>query len=161
MADRVRFTRGRGRLGSKRLTSWFPIDVTTTLISASGSLLNSLTVAEKAKRPFTIVRTYLEIQQQSDQSIASETQIGAIGLAVVSDQAVAIGVTAVPTPLTDLDSDLWFLHQLIFGQFLFADATGFQESAAPTMSLDSKAMRKVNDAEDVISDQVSSVPILW
>ncbi len=150
MADRVRFTRGRGRLGSKRLTSWFPIDLTSTLVSASGTILNSLTVPEKAKRPFTIVRTYLEVQQQSDQAIASEQQVGAIGLAVVSDQAAAIGVTAVPTPLTDLDSDLWFMHQLIFGNFLLASAIGFEEGGATRMSLDSKAMRKVNDAEDVV-----------
>jgi hypothetical protein len=47
----------------------------------------------------------------SDQFAQSESQIGAIGLAVVTDQAVGIGVTAVPTPITDLSSDSWFLHR--------------------------------------------------
>ena len=46
---------------------------------------------------------------ESDQSAATELFIGNLGLAVVSDQATAVGVTAVPTPATDRGSDLWFL----------------------------------------------------
>ena len=145
-----RFTRGRGRLGSKRETSWLPIDVVNTGIGGAGTILNSLTVAEKAKWPFTIIRTHLSIIMTSDQAAASENQIGGIGICVVSDQASAIGITAVPTPLTDLDSDLWLLHQLLFGEFLFGDGTGFTDPTGTFMTLDSKASRKVNDAEDVV-----------
>ena len=32
---------------------------------------------------------------------------------MVSDQAVAVGVSAIPTPVTELSSDLWFVHQWI------------------------------------------------
>jgi len=38
---------------------------------------------------------------RSDQFVATEGYEIAIGMAVVSDQALAIGVTAVPTPFTD------------------------------------------------------------
>ncbi len=150
MAHR-QFARGRGRLGSKRETSWFDIALTFTGIPDAGIILNSLTALELAKRPFTIVRTYLEVKILSDQAIASENQLAGIGLCVVSDQASAIGITAVPTPITDLGSDLWFVHQLVFSSFLFASAVGFVEPAGGiSRTIDSRAMRKVNDAEDVL-----------
>jgi len=144
------FTRSRGRLGTRRETSWFPIDFVFSGVGVAGVILNSLTTTEKAKRPFTILRTHLEVRMASDQIVASEVQLAGIGLAVVSDQASGIGISAVPTPVTDLGSDLWFVHQVLFGSFLFGDATGFQEPVGTFASIDSKAMRKVNDAEDVV-----------
>ena len=147
---RKQFSRGRGRLGSERQTSWFPIDITSTTVSSLGSILNSLTAAEQAKRPFTVVRTHLHYEMTSDQTAASENQIAGLGLAVVSDQASGIGNTAVPTPLADLGSDLWFVHELMFGDFLFGDATGFIDPSGVRGRIDSKAMRKVNDDEDIV-----------
>ena len=139
------------RTGARRATSWFDLPPSSTAVTAGGgTILLSLTTAEKAKRPFTIIRTYLEFDIQSDQSIASEVQTGAVGMAVVSDQASAIGVTGVPTPTTDAASDLWFMHKWFMSSFLFADATGFVEPNTRLYSIESKAARKVNDAEDVI-----------
>ena len=66
---------------------------------------------------------------------------------MVSDQASAIGVTAVPTPVTDFASDLWFFHKHFFAmESALTDRTrgGF------IGSVDSKAMRKVNPDEDVV-----------
>jgi len=144
------FTRGRGRLGSQRKTSWFPIDRATTALDNSSVLIASLTVGEQAKRPFTIIRTHLEILMVSDQVAAAEVQNGAVGMCVVSDQAAAVGVSAVPTPITDAGSDLWFLHQWTLNTFAFATAVGFDERGGRLWSIDSKAMRKVNDDEDVV-----------
>jgi len=145
------YTRGRGRLGAPRATSWLEVEFSTTNITAA-NILASLTTAEKAKRPFTIIRTRLEVQMTSDQAAATESQFGAIGLCVISDQASAIGVTAVPTPITDLASDLWLMHQVMFGEFLFGTAVGFQDlvGSSSSYSIDSKAARKVNDDEDVV-----------
>ena len=143
--------RGVRRGGERRFATWFSIDATSTNHSAAGgTILNTMTAVELAKRPFTVVRTHLELQIQSDQTAASELQLGAIGLCVVSDQAVGIGVTAVPTPVTDADSDLWFLHQWIMSSFLFASGVGLEEPNTRRYSIDSKAMRKVNDDEQVI-----------
>ena len=38
----------------------------------------------------------------------------------------------------------------MFGSFLLGDATGFVEPAGQSVSIDSKAMRKVNDGEDLV-----------
>jgi len=150
MPPRTRFIRGVGR-GAKRHSTWLEIVPTFTAFTATGgTILNSLNTDEEQKRPFTIVRTYLEVLIKTDQLVAVEIQIGAIGLAVVSDQAEQTGVAAVPTPVSNADSDLWFVHQWLLNAFDFGDATGFQGSDGRLYSIDSKAMRKVNDNENVV-----------
>jgi len=136
--------------GARRSTSWFNIPpVSAALSGAAGTILVSLTTLELAKRPFTIVRTHLAYRITSDQSAASEIYGIGLGMCVVSDQASAIGVTAVPTPVSDAQSDFWFLHQFAFGDFLFATGNGFVEDQM-TYRIDSKAMRKVSEDEDVL-----------
>ncbi len=74
------------------------------LAAASVSLVSSLNAAALALRPFTIVRTRGLLIVQSDQVAATEQPFGALGLSVVTDQASAIGISAVPTPITDAGS---------------------------------------------------------
>jgi len=139
--------------GARRKTTWFDIPpVAATMTSEGGTTLLVLTATEAAKRPFTIIRTHLELMIQSDQSAATEVQVAAVGMCVVSDQARAVGISAVPTPITDSGSDLFFVHQFLFSNFNFLTAAGFSEgrAAAQYYSVDSKAMRKVNDDEDVL-----------
>ncbi len=83
----------------------------------------------------------------SDQAAAIEQQAVALGLAVVSDQAVAVGVTAVPTPVTDMASPLWFVHQLLFGE---ESALTDRTKPQTRISIDSKAMRKVEVGQDMV-----------
>ncbi len=136
---------------AKRLSSWFQFVPTTTAFSAGGgTILFQLNAAALALRPFTIVRTRFLLGMQTDQIAASEDQVGALGMAVVSDQASAVGVTAVPTPLTDMASDLWFVHQLMYGALLRADGTGIDAGAMLTTEVDSKAMRKVDIGQDMV-----------
>ena len=71
-------------------------------------------------------------------------------MAVVSDQAETVGVTAIPTPITDIGSELWFVHQLMYNNISFGDATGFQSGNVAQYEVDSKAMRKVNGGQDVV-----------
>ena len=148
MAGR-RHIRGVQR-GARRATSWFDLPPSQTSTAGSvGVILLQLTALELAKRPFTIVRTHIAYRIASDQVVASESYGIGIGMCVVSDQATAIGVTAVPTPVTDAQSDFWFLHQFAFGEFLFATAAAFTEDSL-THRIDSKAMRKVSEDEDVL-----------
>jgi len=149
----IRNLRSRGPFvrGSRRETTWRAVPVTVTNLAASGgTILNSLDSVELQKRPFTIVRTHLECYIVSDQLIADEIQLGAIGMAVVSSQSEAVGVTAVPTPMTDIESDLWMVHQFMWNNFSFITAAGFQGKAGTRYTIDSKAQRKVADDQDVV-----------
>ncbi len=143
-----RYTRSRGRLGSPRETLWVGIqaaDVTFTV--AGGTIITAANAALLALRPFTIIRQYYEIMIRSDQAAAVEQQAFAYGCAVVSDQAAAIGVTAVPTPDTDAGSDLWMLHQ-----YIFAMENNLTDRSQPARQIEiqSKAMRKVEDGQTVL-----------
>ena len=138
-----------GRSRSRRETSWIAIGASSTTLDSAAALVSSLNAAALALRPFTIVRTYLSIFYSTD-NLANETRMGAVGMAVVSDQASAVGVTAVPTPTTELGSDLWYLHQVCLGRTLFSTAAAFDAVGGVRYDIDSKAMRKVNNDQDLI-----------
>ena len=136
------------RSGPRRLSTW--IDLVPAEDSLGGNVgffTASLNAAALAFRPFTIVRTHLEIVLRSDQAAAIEVQIAAVGLAIVSDQAVAVGVTALPTPISDAASNLWFLHKYVFAdESSLTDRTRGQTNLA----VDLKAMRKVEQGQDMV-----------
>jgi len=139
-----------GSRAPRRLTAWAGVAPGVATGVSGGVVLNSSNAALLALRPFTIVRTHFQCLIFSDQDAADESQIGAVAGAVVSDQATAIGITAVPTPVTDVGSDLFFFHQWIFNRFTFADPSGIDASAGTQYTIDSKAMRKVNDDQDIL-----------
>ncbi len=162
MANRIRSRSPQFVRGKRRETRWLDAIPTEALLSGASTpaILLTLTAAELALRPFTIIRTRGHWTAQTDQFVASEDYQVALGLAVVSDQAVAIGVTAVPTPYTDMESDLWFVYEQLYGRQVFGTGVGFDASAGVHAGFDSKAMRKVEDGQDVIvvveSSSVSS-----
>ncbi len=134
---------------ARRESLWLSIDPTSSTIAANGVVLIAvLNAAALALRPFTVVRTRGVFNTVTDQNAASEVYHGSLAMAVVSEQAAAIGVTAVPTPGTDRDSDLFFLYEEQMGEFTLGDATGFIEEHL-TKEFDSKAMRKVNNDQQV------------
>ena len=151
MAHRRQVGRSAGAISQRRLTSWFEFQPIRTAFSATGgTVLFTLNAAALALRPFTIIRTRFLVSIETDQLAADEPQVGALGMAIVSDQASAVGVTAVPTPITDMASDFWFVHQLMFSSFVFADATGFDSQGMTNHTIDSKAMRKVDIGQDLV-----------
>ena len=136
----------------RRETIWAGITETDTVIAAAlGAVItNSSGASVQALRPFTVVRTRMNWLLASDQSGATEDFGAGFGVAVVSDQASAIGVTAVPTPVTDIASDLWFVHELQFGLFRFVSGIGFEGVSGIQRTIDSKAMRKVEEGQDIV-----------
>jgi len=137
----------------RRESLWFFLTEMLTVLPAANSvaLINSLNAAALSLRPFTVVRSHLNWFVKSDQTAALEIQQVGLGMAVVSDQSVAIGVTAVPTPFTDLGSDLWLLHSVIASGFTFISGTGVQAPGGINREIDSKGMRKVEDGQDLIA----------
>ena len=119
------------------------------LTANGGTVFYSLSTLGLALIPFTVVRTRMEARIVSDQALATENQIGAFGWVKVSEQAAAIGITAVPTPITDESSDLWFVHQNMLSNFR-VDANGDGGTSGTGYSIDSKAMRKFEDGDQML-----------
>ena len=144
----------------RRESAWVGIVATRQIVTGpSGAILfGGFSATLLGLRPFTIVRVRGEMHVGSDQEVADENQMIGLGFAVVSDQALAIGITAVPTPMTDLSSDLWFLHDTLTSEFLLGTAVGFSGDFGRGKVFDSKAMRKVEDGQDLaIVAETSSV----
>ena len=146
----------------RRETQWLSLDpVSNTLAAGSTAVVsNVMSAAELALRPFTVVRTRGIFNLQSDQAGVSEFYHAGFGAAVVSDQAVAIGITAVPTPMTDRVSDLWFLFTEMMGTVQVSSAIGFQHPVGLGLEFDSKAMRKVEEGAQIIfTKETSSISL--
>ena len=140
----------RGRFAkSDRRNLWLSASVNGTAMPASSdTLVSSLNAGALALRPFTIIRTHLVVLYLSDQIVASETAVGAYGLIVVTDSAVAAGVASVPAPGSDTDGD-WFVWQGLMDDFQFSSGIGTQSDGGHQYIVDSKAMRKVGPDDDV------------
>ena len=101
-------------------------------------------------RPFTVLRSRFEILWNTDQAAVTEMPIGALGVGVVNDVAAALGASAVPDPVSDANYD-WFVHQGLLCQISIAGTVaGFQVPAGQSYTVDSKSMRKVGIADDIV-----------
>jgi len=133
-----------------RESLWVSIAGTSTIIGGpSGSaLLNVSSAGLLALRPFTVVRIRGSLHLESDQVAAAEEQGCAIGSCVVSDQAVAIGITAIPTPVVDRGSDLWFAYVSLLSSNDAGTFGGLGQ--VQFKDYDSRAMRKVEEGQTVV-----------
>jgi len=146
----TRFTHRQSRsVGhGRRLTEWTATvpEVAFVALPPATAVLDSVFTAGD---PETIIRVRGLLSIQSDQIVISEQPFGAVGLAVVTDQAVAIGVTAIPTPYADGESDKWLLHEYWAASMEVATAVSIA-NISQRFVLDSKAMRKVSPDETVV-----------
>ena len=110
MANRTRAMHRSNPL--KFPTSWARLvtPVYGTVAAASKVLIGSFTLAG-VNAGVTVRRTRGEYSIISDQTGADEDQLGAWGMVVVNDIAVAAGVASLPGPVTDLDDDGWFVWE--------------------------------------------------
>ncbi len=94
----------------------------------------------------TIRRTRGVFLVMSDQTTNTELQIGAFGMIVVNDLALAAGAASIPGPETDANDDGWFVWEpfLQVGEPAVGQGASGAE-AWPGYRFDSKAMRRVEE----------------
>ena len=116
---RARVIQRQFRSVSKRATDWaFSATSSAEInIPAASKVLLALFIPASfvGLTPSTIIRTRGRFDIGSDQEAASEVQIGAFGIGIVSETAGGVGVTAVPGPDNDPLWDGWFVHQFFQG----------------------------------------------
>ena len=139
---RTSTSRFRSRGATRRKTSWQVGPTTNGIetLTATGSLLVNLQ-SQVATDGLTLVR----IRGQWDLFLEASAAVaqgyhGAIGLCFVSENAGGIGITAVPTPITDEAWDGWVWHHY-FSLFRGLDP-GANGSGMIQIPIDSKSMRK-------------------
>ncbi len=151
----------------RRKTSWGGTAVAGTAYvavgtSSKGLLLSITSTSLLDLVPATIVRTRGMLAFRSDQIAQTEDQIGALGIAVVSEQARAAGAASIPGPQTDSDWDGWYFWTPLYANLELGSGTAFQPRFQTNIMVDSKAMRKLNsnDAVVVMAENNSAVHAL-
>jgi len=147
--------RSRGRSfvrGQKRQVTWIgPADQGYISVGAAGStLLADFAPGTVGIDKPTIVRTRGDISIVPAVLSADLEVVGAFGVGVVSAQAFAIGITAIPKPFDDANWDGWYVWQAI--NFV-VEAGATVQSFSPAdriITVDSKAMRKIADNEVLV-----------
>ena len=117
--------------------------MTQTSVTGSNKVLLGSFILSNPPLGETILRTRIRLDVTSDQAAAAEFMVGAFGLIVVTDRAIASGAAAIPGPATDGGDDGWFVHQSINQSHALAGG------GVRTYDIDSKAMRKVEDGGEI------------
>ena len=154
MARFARTTAVRRGPSKQRYVGWdlAAINTSMTVIAANTkAVLATFTTAALVNvGPGTIVRTRGIFSVSSDQAAASEVQIGAMGVGFVNSVAGTLGITALPGPSTEALWDGWFVHQFFSDRFEFQTAAGFESRTMDRYIIDSKAMRKFDQDQNMV-----------
>ncbi len=97
----------------------------------------------------TILRNVGTLAVQSDNFGADEVQIGAFGMIVVTDIAIAAGAASIPGPITNFGDDGWFVYVPIVQGVEFLSAVGVNPDAWHQYDFDSKAKRIVSEGQNL------------
>ena len=131
------------RGSQKRLTEWSSLADQSYVDVGSGAsvLLSSVSFED----PGTIVRSRGIFSIRAQSPITGDLDIGgAFGVGLVSAEALAIGITALPKPHADADWGGWMVWRPFQYFIEFGDGTGVNMFSNDWMlEIDSKAMRKV------------------
>jgi len=143
----ARRLRTQVRQGPRRQLKWLDLQVPNQAVIANQQvLLLSLTAAELEIRPFTIVRTRFYLAWESDQTAAVEFFGGVVALVHTTQKAVAIGITAIDTPIAEPNSSNFLVYEPFFGQSV---VLGTGAPGPMGRMIDSKGMRKIGPDDDV------------
>ncbi len=137
-----RFQNRQFQSRSKPNRAWFSFFLAEHVDVPAGSkvLLGTLALSN-TNIDETVLRTVGSFSIASDQAAVSERQLGAFGIIRVSEAAAAIGITAVPGPVTDAGDDGWFMYMPFQQANIVLTAAGFDSDAALRYPFDSKAKR--------------------
>ncbi len=134
------------RTRKRAAPAWGFLGATSTAaVAADSKVLLGSFVLSNPPLGETILRTRAQLWVSSDQDSVIENQIGAFGMIVVTDRAIAAGAASIPGPYTDGGDDGWFVHQ----PFVQRNAASGVVTSGVIYEIDSKAMRKVEDGGEI------------
>ncbi len=146
---RRQFQRSFNR-SSKPNKTWAGLVQSAVIVPTASKVLLSSIVLSNPGIDETVLRTVGQLSVSTDNSAASEQQVGAFGMCIVTDVAFAIGITAIPSPVAEIGDDLWFVHQSITQRSDFQSAVGFNPDVATLYHYDSKAKRRLEEGSRIV-----------
>ena len=133
---------------TRRKTEWSgPAAQGFQAVATTGAILLD---SQQFQSTVTMVRTRGMVTIRPETSAADLEIVGAIGVALVSNEAFLAGIASIPEPFTDAEWGGWLLWRS-FNYFVdFSDATGV---GYPNWSfeIDGKAMRKIAPNDTMVT----------
>ena len=146
MARQVARGRARGG-GLRQRTDWARIVIADAVAVAAATKVVLATFLH-GQEEATIRRSILTFSVMSDQNTVNEDQLGAVGIYVASDQAVAVGVTGLLGPVTDASDDVWLLWEPIVQR---GGAAGAEDTfAGHQYHVDSRGQRRLQEGQQAV-----------
>ena len=137
------------RTGVRRATDWQsgPRGSTGAIAVAGVTVFPIALTAVGAGLTIIRIRGELMITMIGSTVLDGFERVG-FGMCIVSENAIGVGVTAVPAPIADIAWDGWLWYHLSSPQELDADAT---VATGNRVVIDSKAMRKWKQTDVLIA----------
>ncbi len=128
----------------RRATNWGRfVDVAQVTIAVSTKVLVATFTLNTAGIGETIIRTLGGIAVSTDNTSGNEDQLGAMGMIVVNDLAIAAGVASIPGPVTDSSDDGWFVWTPFCQRHLIGATV--TSMVSQWYAFESKAARRVEE----------------
>ena len=129
----------------------------TTLVATGSAFLGSSLVTTGEELTVMRTRGIVDMFIKGAGAADGDGFFGAVAIGKTTQAAIAAGITAVPTPLTESDWDGWFWHSFLSVHVGDISLGGRPESHQ-RIEVDSKAMRKF-DPKDALYAVVEVVEI--
>ena len=139
---------------TRRLTAWGlgPGGNTVTALSGTGQTILGAGVVMVSEEKSTIVRVRGSLQAYLKTTAAADDGFHcAVGLALVTDEAFAVGATAVPGPISEIDWDGWMYHRIFDVHATGGTASDTIGLSVAQFEVDSKAMRKWDEGNTLMA----------
>jgi len=140
----------RGRVQSqRRRTDWSEGTGGTAGLGLTGAATTSF--VGSALVPTVLGATIVRIRGQFDFMLTLATAAGdgfqgAVGIGIASTAAVTAGIASVPTPITEQGAESWLWWHVFSVHNPVVSSSGITRSGFQRIEVDSKAMRKFEDA---------------
>ena len=137
--------------GPKRLVSWEDGPEGVTVLSSVSSTVFPIAVAAIVDG-LTIIRIRGELNMALDTTgaVLEGFPLLAAGLAIVSENAAGVGVTAIPSPYTDKHWDGWMWHWSGSMYTVTTAPTDAEGCAVARIVIDNKSMRKFKASDTLV-----------
>jgi len=144
----------RRKTTARRSKVWLGAQSSTALglspsTAAVFTIVDETQVETQGKPTIARVRGTWNAWHDRTAAPATSAMVVAAGITVVSTKSLTIGVTALPTPLANIEWPWLWWDSTVVGIDV-GDATGFEQLTTFNRSIDSKAMRKVPPASTVV-----------
>ena len=135
----------RGTRGGRKTDYTWQGQCAGVALVSGGAAIVEITTPSTAS---TLTRTRGRVRASIDGPVANDKSCVGVGLIAVTEEQLAVGITAIPSPIDDFDAE-WFWHGVLL--LLAQGASTDEPGITDTIEIDSKAMRRMKQTQTALA----------